>query len=305
MSNEQDTQNLNPVILNGPSLNGQAAGSAAVPATQIEWSVSETLSGRTLLLSGVTGFLGKAFLSMLLRYHPDIAQVYVLIRARKTMSAEERFFQTVANNTVMDPLREIYEDGYIDFIKEKCTVLAGDITEEHLGLGEDAARALSSKLDVFVNSAGLTNFNPNLESALRINTLSQFKMLDFLRLGGGKASFLHVSTCFVAGNQSGKIPEIMPGPTVYPNYRELDVPYDHRREIEDCRAMIEHAKLMADDQEHQVEFAQEARKDLRKQNIDPNNAVQLERSEEHTSELQSRPHLVCRLLLEKKKKKET
>src|SRR5690554_5701389 len=29
----------------------------------------------------------------------------------------------------------------------------------------------------------------------------------------------------------------------------------------------------------------------------------LARSEEHTSELQSRPHLVCRLLLEKKKKR--
>src|SRR3989442_7504429 len=29
--------------------------------------------------------------------------------------------------------------------------------------------------------------------------------------------------------------------------------------------------------------------------------VQVIRSEEHTSELQSRPHLVCRLLLEKKK----
>src|SRR5690554_7485730 len=29
----------------------------------------------------------------------------------------------------------------------------------------------------------------------------------------------------------------------------------------------------------------------------------VKRSEEHTSELQSRPHLVCRLLLEKKKKK--
>src|SRR2546422_6181362 len=33
--------------------------------------------------------------------------------------------------------------------------------------------------------------------------------------------------------------------------------------------------------------------------LNPNNA----RSEEHTSELQSRLHLVCRLLLEKKKKK--
>src|SRR3712207_7254642 len=32
------------------------------------------------------------------------------------------------------------------------------------------------------------------------------------------------------------------------------------------------------------------------------NAAQRERSEEHTSELQSRQYLVCRLLLEKKKK---
>src|SRR3989442_4873741 len=33
----------------------------------------------------------------------------------------------------------------------------------------------------------------------------------------------------------------------------------------------------------------------------PEHLQQLGRSEEHTSELQSRPHLVCRLLLEKKK----
>src|SRR5690554_7014756 len=32
-------------------------------------------------------------------------------------------------------------------------------------------------------------------------------------------------------------------------------------------------------------------------------SISTKRSEEHTSELQSRPHLVCRLLLEKKKKK--
>src|SRR5690625_5756189 len=34
------------------------------------------------------------------------------------------------------------------------------------------------------------------------------------------------------------------------------------------------------------------------------NAIPAGRSEEHTSELQSRGHLVCRLLLEKKKKKQ-
>src|SRR3989442_4537184 len=34
-------------------------------------------------------------------------------------------------------------------------------------------------------------------------------------------------------------------------------------------------------------------------------AQEYHRSEEHTSELQSRPHLVCRLLLEKKKQQST
>src|SRR3712207_8472209 len=35
--------------------------------------------------------------------------------------------------------------------------------------------------------------------------------------------------------------------------------------------------------------------------IDSDNVLNLQRSEEHTSELQSRQYLVCRLLLEKKK----
>src|SRR3989442_719701 len=37
----------------------------------------------------------------------------------------------------------------------------------------------------------------------------------------------------------------------------------------------------------------------------PRESLGKHRSEEHTSELQSRPHLVCRLLLEKKKKSQT
>src|SRR5437870_6454704 len=36
----------------------------------------------------------------------------------------------------------------------------------------------------------------------------------------------------------------------------------------------------------------------------PDASIRINRSEEHTSELQSRGHLVCRLLLEKKKKKQ-
>src|SRR3712207_7002624 len=43
----------------------------------------------------------------------------------------------------------------------------------------------------------------------------------------------------------------------------------------------------------------------RDRRIHPVLVVEVDRSEEHTSELQSRQYLVCRLLLEKKKKKHT
>src|SRR3989442_10243587 len=53
-------------------------------------------------------------------------------------------------------------------------------------------------------------------------------------------------------------------------------------------------------------FGWEIDSDLFSFGIDPAEivaaALDVRRSEEHTSELQSRPHLVCRLLLEKKKK---
>src|SRR5690606_40534400 len=41
----------------------------------------------------------------------------------------------------------------------------------------------------------------------------------------------------------------------------------------------------------------------KKPNVSDNNPLEIKRSEEHTSELQSRENLVCRLLLEKKKNK--
>src|SRR3989442_8859993 len=41
---------------------------------------------------------------------------------------------------------------------------------------------------------------------------------------------------------------------------------------------------------------------LSRLDLDRHDIARSRRSEEHTSELQSRPHLVCRLLLEKKKK---
>src|SRR5690554_7350073 len=60
-----------------------------------------------------------------------------------------------------------------------------------------------------------------------------------------------------------------------------------------------------DGQDENAEFWREGSKKLKERPVarPGHRQGRITRSEEHTSELQSRPHLVCRLLLEKKKRK--
>ncbi|MEM1350161.1 MAG: SDR family oxidoreductase, partial [Myxococcota bacterium] len=246
-----------------------AGSSEGVEVLEQLLSVQKTLSGRRLLITGSTGFLAKVLVSMVLRYHPDIEQLYIIIRQRPSQTAYERFLEEVVENPTFDPLREIYGAGLHDFIAQKVTVFAGDLTQRFLGLDPKDATAVSCTLDLFINSAGLTNFNPNLESALNINTLSEYNILEFLELGDFRASLLHVSTAFVAGNTDDPVPEVPPGPYTYPAVGEVEVSFDHLREIEDCQRMIAYTKHMAEDQERASLFAKDARERMRKRNLDP------------------------------------
>ena len=261
------------------STNG-ASGFARLADPDNLLSVSEQLSGRRILLTGTTGFLGKVVVSMLLRFHPDVEQLYLLIRSRSDQSSQERFEELIANGQALDPVRETYGAGYRDFLDDKITVVDGDLCRPNLGLNESTALEISKNLDLVINSAGLTNFNPNLRSALEINTLSNEHVLGFIRLGDCNARLLHVSTAFVCGNQSGAIPEIEPDPDVYPRYDELQTPFDHRCEIRDCLKLIEHFEEISLDQEHRIRFAQQAREFLEKNNLDPGDKASFEKASE-------------------------
>src|SRR5690606_41908498 len=80
--------------------------------------------------------------------------------------------------------------------------------------------------------------------------------------------------------------------------------FGHRRQQWDQdEGDLEEVDEEAEEEDHRVHEHQEAdlaARQLVEQVLDPDLAVD-RRSEEHTSELQSRENLVCRLLLEKKK----
>src|SRR2546429_6828412 len=64
---------------------------------------------------------------------------------------------------------------------------------------------------------------------------------------------------------------------------------------------IEALQILGDDYTRRGRFADGLKLDEQLARLRPDDAL-VHRSEEHTSELQSRLHLVCRLLLEKKKR---
>lgn len=52
--------------------------------------VQEFYKGQTVLLTGATGFLGKAIIDKLLRTCPDVNKLYLLIRPKKGKDSQKR-----------------------------------------------------------------------------------------------------------------------------------------------------------------------------------------------------------------------
>jgi thioester reductase-like protein len=197
--------------------------------------VRETLANRHLLLIGVTGFIGKVWLVDLLENVSNIGTITVLIRRNRTTSAQRRFEKIVEESPTFDNLQERYGRHLGEFLKEKVEVVEGDVSQPGLGLNEAMQTRLAKSLDLVVNSAGLTDFNPDLREALASNVDSAVHLLDFLR-NCDCAGLMHLSTCYVVGMRDGRVVE-----DLRDNYNPAgDSEFDAEREIESLREMIRH-----------------------------------------------------------------
>lgn len=52
--------------------------------------VSQTLTGKTFLITGGSGFLGKVLIEKLLRKVPDLKKIYLLLRSKKGKEPHQR-----------------------------------------------------------------------------------------------------------------------------------------------------------------------------------------------------------------------
>ena len=155
----------------------------------------ERLAGSTILLTGASGFLGKAVLATLLGRVDSFGQLIVLLRASDDVAAGRRLEEEVLAGEAFAALsgssiREMFD-------RERLCAVAGD-----LAVDEIRVRSGWQKIDTVIHCAASVSFEEPLDSALALNALGPSRLLASLRDAGAHPHFVHVSTAYVADAQS-------------------------------------------------------------------------------------------------------
>ncbi len=170
-------------------------------ATATGETVRDRLAGRKILLTGASGFLGKAVLGTLLRSAPEIHQLVVMLRAPGGSTAAERLDGVLAADCFDGPAREMIRAR---LKSGRIRALRGDLEID--GLGEQPAEALAG-IDTVIHCAATVSFEEALDDALALNTFGPVRLLRRLRDSGSDPELVHVSTAYVADRQSGRVLE--------------------------------------------------------------------------------------------------
>jgi alcohol-forming fatty acyl-CoA reductase len=136
----------------------------------------EFFYGKTLLITGCTGFLGKVILEKVLRCLPNVRRIYVMVRPRKGQEIVKRVM-SIFEAPVFERLFS-ENPGLKNRLNEVVFPIAGDLIMEGLGISPEHRAVLVNEVDIIINSAASVNFDDPLLDAIQINYFGCMRMLD-------------------------------------------------------------------------------------------------------------------------------
>lgn len=159
-----------------------------------------TSSSETILLTGVSGFLGRHVLWQLLRRADAETKVYCLLRPEAGVSVDQRL------QALLVPEGEpLAPNAHL-----RCHAVPGDIVDANLLLEPGLRERLLGEVDRIIHCAATVKFNTALPQARRINvdgTRNVLRFAEELQARGRLRRLDHFSTAFVAGNTARRVYE--------------------------------------------------------------------------------------------------
>ncbi|RKU27910.1 hypothetical protein C6499_10935 [Candidatus Poribacteria bacterium] len=230
-------------------------------------SITDFFRGKVLFITGGTAFLGQPLLAKILTALPEVEKIYLLIRGRtdtsgKRVSAQERLENELLTSDVFDSLRRLHGENFDAWALQKLIAVEGELTHERLGFSDLAYQQFQDEVDVFINIAGLVQFDPPFDDSLWGNALAAKHVVNFAK-GCQNAVFLHISTAYVCGDKPGRVPEELPLP--YEQYAVqheektgVAIPATLSDEIEGLLSLSTEIHAEADSPENMARFQGEA-----------------------------------------------
>jgi thioester reductase-like protein len=216
-----------------------------------------------VLVTGASGFLGKAVLAALLRHGDGLERVLVLLRAGSDEDAGRRLRDEVL---VAEPFAQLPGDEIRARLDAgRVRAIAGDLS------GDGAAPTgggLWAGIDTVIHCAATVSFEEPLDHALALNSFGPVRLLERLENAGSRPHFVHVSTAYVADRQSGKVSE-----DGVPHHAVTDL--DPERMLAEAREWRAAAERESRAEPQASRFAKAARRDASMQGLDA-----VERAEE-------------------------
>lgn len=212
--------------------------------------VGASLAGKTILLTGSTGFLAKVVLEKLIRSVPGVRIVLPIRAGEAGASARARFEREVASSSIFDTLRAEQPQLLQRCFAEQIECVTAELTRANLGLDASAYQELAARIDLVINTAASVNFREALDQALAINALSVRNLAALAR--AAQAPLVQVSTCYVNGYQRGEMRErvVDPAGTIIP--RHPDGHYELAGVLRYLQRRIDQVKALAGTPEQQA-----------------------------------------------------
>ncbi|KAI8343680.1 male sterility protein-domain-containing protein [Chlamydoabsidia padenii] len=155
---------------------------------------------KSVLVTGATGFIGKALLYKLLHsLHQEIDQIYLLIRLgpshRRLFNPMIRLQEEILSNKAFISLRRQMGPTVFDqLVKEKVVAINGDLMEDNLGLAAKDRETLVKRTNVIFHCGGNTDANERLDIAVRTNAVGSSALINLANECGKSLScFVHLS----------------------------------------------------------------------------------------------------------------
>ncbi|XP_015116093.1 putative fatty acyl-CoA reductase CG5065 [Diachasma alloeum] len=153
-------------------------------------SIPAFYAGKSVFITGATGFMGKILVEKLLRSCPEVREIFVLLRPKKGFGVDDRL-RKLLSLPVFDKLRKDRPSVF-----DKLIPIVGNTADEGLGIPDIERRVLIERVSVVFHVAASVRFDDSLKEAIFLNTRSTRDMCILAAQMKNLKVFVHVSTTY-------------------------------------------------------------------------------------------------------------